>query len=204
MSKLSRFILIARRIGWVLIFLIAGTLITNQIIIYTKIGTIKSSQDPQMMAVRVSQLYFDNQKLQEQLAQRSAHKTELENSASNNAQTQRILLKEKEQYEVILGLTQVEGSGTSITINHTLVTSQLVDFIDALRNSGAEAISINEKRILTNTPLNQFDGQPNYVIKVIGDKDVLFDSLTRPGGIFDVVTNGQAEKQDKMVLPKAS
>jgi len=204
MSKLNKLMLILRRVGWLLLFLIAGIMITNQYIIYTKIGSIKSAQDPQMMAVRVSQLYFDNQKLQKQLDERIIHKADLENAASNNSETQRILQKEKERYEIVLGKTAVEGPGVTVTINHILVTSQLVDFIDALRNSGAEAISINEKRILTNSPMNQFDGQPNYVINVIGNKDILYDSLTRPGGILDLVTNGKAEKQDDILLPKAS
>jgi len=202
MSKLNKLMLILRRVGWLLIFLIVGILVTNQYIIYTKIGSIKTAQDPQMLAVRVSQLYFDNQKLQEQFDERTMHKSDLQNSATNNLDTQRILEKEKDNYEIILGTTQVEGPGVIVTINHTLVTSQLVDFVDALRNSGSEAVSINEKRVLTNTPMNQFDGQPNYVVKVIGDVDVLFDSLNRPGGILDLVATGKVEKQDDLVLPK--
>lgn len=179
-------------------------MLTNQYIIYTKIGSIKSAQDPQMMAVRVSQLYFDNAKLKAQLAERLNHETSLENSANNNLETQRILEKERDKYRIILGKTEVVGPGVTLSINHTLVTTQIIDLVNALRNSGAEAISINEKRILTNTPMNQFDGQPNYVVNVIGDKDVLYDSLVRPGGILDVVTNGQAERQDEINLPKTS
>jgi len=204
MSRLNKFMLILRRLGWLLLFLVFGIMLTNQYLIYTKIGSIKSAQDPQMIAVRVSQLYFDNAKLKEQLDERTAHKTDLENAATNNLETQRILQKEKEKYEVILGMTQVSGPGVIITIDHMLVTTQLVDFIDALRNSGAEAMAINEKRILTNTPMNQFDQQPNFVIKVIGDKDVLYDSLTRPGGILDLISNGKVERQDGIALPKAS
>ncbi len=204
MSKLNRLMLILRRVAWLLLFLIVGIMLTNQYIIYTKIGSIRSAQDPQMMAVRVSQLYFDNAKLKAQLVERINHETSLENSATNNLETQRILEKEREKYKIILGQTEVVGPGVLLSVNHTLVTTQIIDLVNALRNSGAEAMSINEKRVLTNTPMNQFNEQPNFVIKAIGDKDVLYDSLTRPGGILDLITNGQAERQDEIVLPKAA
>lgn len=196
--------LILRRVAWLLLFLIVGIMLTNQYIIYTKIGSIKSAQDPQMMAVRVSQLYFDNAKLKAQLNDRINHEVSLENSATNNLETQRILEKEREKYKIILGQTEVVGPGVILSVSHMLVTTQIIDLINALRNSGAEAMSINEKRVLTNTPMNQFNEQPNFVIKAIGDKDVLYDSLTRPGGILDLITSGQAERQDEIVLPKAA
>lgn len=178
-------------------------MLTNQFILYTKLGSIKSSQDPQMMALRVSQLYFDNAELKEQLQDRINHKTSLQYSSNNNFETQKILEDESKKYKIILGLTEVYGQGVILTINHTLMTTQIVDLINALRNSGAEAISINEKRILTNTAFNQFEGQPNFVIKIIGNKDILHDSLTRPGGILDLTTSGSVERKDEIILPKA-
>ena len=155
-----------------------------------------------MMAVRVSQLYFDNAELKAQLKDRTNHKLSLQSSATNNLETQKILQKESEKYEIILGKTEVQGPGVILSVNHILQTTQIIDLVNALKNSGAEAISINEKRILTSTPMNQFREQPSYVIKIIGDKDVLYDSLTRPAGILDLTTSGSVERQDNLVLPK--
>lgn len=206
MPRLNKktFELLIRRSVWIMIFLVLGVILTNQYVLYTKIGAIKSADDPQMMAVRVSQLYFDNAKLKAQLDDRSNHKKELEDALTNNSATQSILTSEKQKYQIILGQSEVHGEGVIVTISHMLVTSQVVDLVNALRNSGAEAISINEKRIVTTTSMYQFNEQPNFVIKVIGNKNVLYDSLTRPGGILELISNGNVERQDEIVLPKAS
>jgi uncharacterized protein YlxW (UPF0749 family) len=50
--------------------------------------------------------------------------------------------------------------------------------------------------------MEPFADQPNYQIKVIGNKEVLYDSLMRPGGIFELIINGTAEKSDNIILPK--
>jgi uncharacterized protein YlxW (UPF0749 family) len=185
-------------------FLIIGILAANQYILYKKIGLTKVNSDPQERAVTVSRLYFENEKLRLQFDDRQTQRIELENATSNNAETQKILEKERAKYQILLGQTEVYGQGIIINMNHTMVLTQIVDFVNALRNSGAEAISINNQRILTNTPFEQFDGKDSYEIKVIGNKDVLYDAITRPGGIFELIINGTAARADYLLLPKAS
>ena len=184
------------------VFLLLGLLVANQYILYKRIGLALAVSDPEGRAVRVSKLYTDNEKLREQLNERIQQKNELEESASNNVEVQKLLKAEKERYEIIAGQTGVQGEGVVVNINHTMVLTQLVDFINALRNSGAEAIAINGKRIITTSAMEPFADQPSYQIKVIGNKEVLYDSLTRPGGIFELIINGAAEKSDNIVLPK--
>jgi len=184
------------------VFLLLGLLVANQYILYKRIGLARAVSDPEGRAVRVSKFYTDNEKLREQLNERIQQKNELEESASNNVEVQKLLKAEKEKYEIIAGQTGVQGEGVVVNINHTMVLTQLVDFINALRNSGAEAIAINGKRIITTSAMEPFADQPSYQIKVIGNKEVLYDSLTRPGGIFELIINGAAEKSDNIILPK--
>lgn len=186
-----------------LAFLIIGLLAANQYILYKKIGLTKVESDPQDISVRVSRLYFENEKLQQQFNDRQQQRIELENATSNSAETQKILEQEKTKYNIVLGQSEVYGEGVIINMNHTMVLTQLVDFVNALRNSGAEAISINGKRVLTDTPMEQFADKDKYEIKIIGNKDVLYDSITRPGGTFELIINGSAERADYILLPKA-
>ena len=185
------------------VFLVLGVVITNQYLLYRQLGNIKEGSDPGDMAVRVSKLYADNEKLKTQLNERLVHEKELGDAMSSSSDTQKLIEQEKEKYQVILGMKEVSGPGVVVQVSHRMVTSQLVDFVDALRNSGAEALAINKTRVLTNTSMDQFQDRANYTFEIIGDKDVLYDSLTRPGGIFELIVNGEAERSDQINLPKA-
>ena len=111
---------------------------------------------------------------------------------------------EREKYLIIMGLSEAEGPGVSVSFNYRLDKTQLIDLVNALRNSGAEAIAINGKRVLTETAMQGFEGEQDYLIEVIGESEVLHDALTRPGGIFDIVAPGEAKKSEKLTLPKAA
>lgn len=199
LNKTAKIIL--NRAIWLVTFLVLGILVTNQYMLYKKINLISSPEDPQSKALRVSQLYNDNEKLRQQLDIQQQHRDDLQSAASSTEETQQILQKEIEKYQIILGQGKVEGPGVTLSVGHTLMLTQLVDLMNALRNSGAEAIAINQKRVITTTPMDQFKEKPNYMIQAIGNQTVLYDSLTRPGGILDLITNGNVKKSDKLSLP---
>jgi len=191
-----------QRILLLAFFLVFGLVLTNQYLLYRQVGQIKEGNDAGSLTVRLSQLYDDNEKLKQQLDERTLHNTELEDAMSSSSETQKLIEKETNKYQVILGLNEVEGPGVKIFINHQLAKTQLVDFMNALRNSGSEAVAINQTRVLTKTPMNIFENKPNYIIEVIGDQEILYSSLTRPGGILELIANGDAQKVDNLVLPK--
>ena len=204
MPNLSKFTqTVFYRMVLILIFLVIGILVVDQYLLYEKLGKLSSSDTPDQMAIRVSQLYSDNQKLKTQADQLTSQRTDLENAENSSSETSDLLKREKEQYEVMAGNQEVIGQGVTLTVDHYLGLSQLVDLVDALRNSGAEAIAINQKRVVLNTSLEEFQNKNAYVFEVIGDKNVLSDSLTRPGGILDLITNGKVDQSDQLDLPKA-
>lgn len=205
LSKLNKAVLkrVGKRILILLFFVLVGILATNQYILYRKIGLTRVLDDPDSRAIRVSVLYSEDEKLSKQLSERETHLRELEDARLNSSETQRILEKERNKYNVILGLSSVHGPGVEIKISHSLEASQLVDLVNALRNIGAEAISINGQRINPNTPVSALARQNNYEVFVIGNKAVLQESLTRPGGILELIANGKVEVMDEIILPKA-
>lgn len=106
----------------------------------------------------------------------------------------------------LAGLTDVEGRGIEMTLTPmtevltneivSIKSSDLLDVINELNSSGAEAISINGERFTSRTQIreagyvlkiNDASFSPNvpFSIKAIGDPDVLAGAFKLPGGIKD-------------------
>ena len=136
---------------------------------------------------------------------------ELENLRNNvlNIESDVETQEKIKKYEIILGLTKVQGEGVTITVadnneqkdnssfasinnsNYLVHDGNLVAIINELKIAGAEAISINGKRIVNSTSINcagnviQINGEKvgsPFVINAIGDKDLLYGELTKNGG----------------------
>ncbi len=130
----------------------------------------------------------------------------------------------------LLGLTEVKGSGIVITLDdnrevdadevigdisrYLVHESDLLNIINELFNSGAEAISINGKRVVSTTAI-LCDGNIIRVndeivsvpieIKAIGYPEALA-TLNRPQGYLSILRRDgvivTAEKKDDIVIPK--
>ena len=138
--------------------------------------------------------------------------------SSTDAQTKANLQEELENLELMLGLTNVEGKGIEITlkdpenieeyqeeIEHTeqrISASQLMIIVNYLKDAGAEAISINDQRIVNKTDFAQIN-DTSYIkinsqrvtapfrIKEIGDPDYLKGSLIGTGYVDTMKKLGQ-------------
>ena len=200
LSKITKQII--TRLLFVVIFILLGLIVANQYALYSRMGFADTENNLGGIALRVARLHSDNEKLKEQIDERRGQLEDLRNASVGSSELRQILERDEQKYKIINGDGVIEGGGVIINVKHTMVLTQLIDFINALKNSGAEAISVNEKRIVVNTSLNEFDGMDSFLIKVIGDKEVLYSSLTRPGGIFELIMDGTAQKADNIVLPK--
>ncbi len=111
--------------------------------------------------------------------------------------------KEIEESNATLGLTDVEGEGVIITLkdtNEAIYTAEdLRTLVNELKYAGAEAISINENRIINLTDIvtitdsfivinaNARISSP-YIVKAIGDKTYLSSTLnTKNSGFVDLM-----------------
>lgn len=205
MLKFNKFTqMVFNKVFIIAIFMIVGMMAVNQYSLYRKLGFMKSVSDPSGSAMRISQLYNSNEDLQKQITEEQTKLDELKNASSNSKDLEKLLQDDKNKYSIISGKTSVSGPGVKVTISHDLVASQIVDFVNAIKNIGAEAISLNGVRLIAQTPIKQFEGQNPYTMMIVGNSDTLYDSIVRPGGAFDLIVNGKAEKSDSLVLPKAN
>ncbi len=109
-------------------------------------------------------------------------------------------LEEIDSIHVFNGDAKTTGPGVEVVFTGEipLVATELLDIINELNNSGAEAIAVNGKRLTSRTHINQVPTDYGYnlmvdrmlityplSIQAIGDYHGLYTGLTIIGGIMD-------------------
>ena len=115
-----------------------------------------------------------------------------------------LLDKELENSNLIVGNTDIYGEGIIVTLtdnnNQVIVAEDLLELINELRYAGAEAISINDVRIINTTDIVEVGntlimvgGQrlsSPYVVKAIGNQAYLSSILSlKNSGFIDKYNN---------------
>jgi len=142
------------------------------------------------------------------------------------------MLKELKRVKLWAGLLPVKGPGVIITLddskrkikvgenpeNYIIHDYDLREIVNELWTSGAEAIAINEQRIVVTSEIrcvgttilvNGVRLSPPYVVKAIGNPDSLMNALNMPGGIISALSYIskeygiilKVEKSDMLELP---
>ena len=145
---------------------------------------------------------------------------EYETAINENKETTELLDQEINQAKSLLGLTDVKGSGVIVTLTdtedalYTYIADDLIMLLNELKYAGAEAISINDNRIINladivtlNDGLIILYGDVRltspYVVKAIGDPTYLMSTLSikNSGYIDQMKANGMAidVKQDNNI-----
>ena len=91
---------------------------------------------------------------------------EYEEAATEGKEASMLLQKELKETEDLLGKNSVTGEGIIIRMSDTatnrIVSEDLLELINLLKNAGAEAISINEQRIVYDSYIADLNDQ-NYI-----------------------------------------
>lgn len=149
-------------------------------------------------------------------------------SISTSDETAESIKLQLENNNAALGFTEMVGEGITITlvdgeiaankmdISSSLVhDADLIEVINALKNAGAEAISVNGERITNTTAItcagniikinNEKVGVP-FVISAIGSPEKLYGAVTMLGGYIDKLKDDgvgvKVEKQTSITIPK--
>lgn len=126
--------------------------------------------------------------------------------------------KEIEINEKLMGITDVTGPGITISIldgKDLIHQEDLIILIDELKNSGSQAISVNEQRITNSTYLycdgsvilidGEKIGNP-FTIKAIGNSETIYGALTRNKGYLSTLKKDgieiTVEQSDEIHIPK--
>lgn len=131
-------------------------------------------------------------------------RSELESSSNQAAEARKQTEQKEEQLGVLAGTVAAQGPGIELTVSDTkgaVEADKLLDTIQELRAAGAEAIQINDVRVVADTYFSgsagkvEIDGkkvsQP-YKFKVIGKPQDLEPALNIPGGVVQTLEKEQA------------
>lgn len=153
---------------------------------------------------------------------------DIEESASQDNAIIKNLTRTIEKYEILAGMTDVVGEGIVLTIdnppsdptsiyeyNIIYHYETLVSLINELNAAGAEAISINDQRIVSTTEIriagnglnvNYVPQSVPLVIKAIGKKNALEGALTGIEGKISRLRDFQLlvdlKTMDEIIIPR--
>lgn len=162
-------------------------------------------------------LRADSAELTEKIDEKRKESEEVQNSIdelTNNSNDQgaiiELLKADVQKANCDLGYTDVKGAGLVITISdgdnssyeeyESVMYYDLLFAVNELKYAGAEAISVNDVRVVNNTFITKIDGRflmidgtrmtSPYTIKVIGDTKYLESVINIKGGLKDEMESG--------------
>ncbi len=156
------------------------------------------------LSVQLKKLTEDKDNLLKLKSELETKISAYENAAAGGDKASLLLKEELDNVRLLAGLTDVEGPGINVSIDDGNVSAEL-DYalishemlllvVNELNAAGAEAISINGQRMISETEIRQAGVHinintvqlaPPYVLKVIGDPKQLDAALQLRGGIKD-------------------
>lgn len=131
-------------------------------------------------------------------------KAELENSSDQEQEARKQTEAKERQLGVLAGTVAAQGPGIELTIRDpagAVEADMLLDTVQELRAAGAEAIQINDVRVVAGSYLTDEGGEVRldgrkisqpYVFKVIGRPQDLEPALRIPGGVVQTMEKEQA------------
>ncbi|MFF2954742.1 DUF881 domain-containing protein [Kitasatospora sp. NPDC057965] len=157
------------------------------------------------------------QRLQQEKAELEQSLAKLENSSNQAKEAQEQTRKKATELGVLAGTVRATGPGIVLTVDDPqgqVKADMLLDTLQELRAAGAEAIQINDVRVVVNTYFTdvsgggvQIDGKKvsaPYRFTVVGNPQDLTPALNIPGGVVRTLESHQARAtispQQKVVV----
>ncbi|MET9432039.1 DUF881 domain-containing protein [Streptomyces sp. NPDC003036] len=144
------------------------------------------------------------QRLEAEKARLEDQRTELVNSSDQAEEARKQTLEKERQLGILAGTVAAQGPGITLTIDDgagAVEPDMLLDAVQELRAAGAEAIQVNDVRIVADTYISgeagdiEVDGRKigaPYRFKVIGKPQDLEPALNIPGGVVQTLEKEQA------------
>jgi uncharacterized protein YlxW (UPF0749 family) len=202
-----------------------GLLVSTQYTTQQALVNSLSNQNQEDLVKLVKSLNEKRARLELEIDTLRKNKQSLDEKAALGSDLVTNLQAELRQLKIVNGTIPVHGPGVTITItgDSNLMYLDLIDLVNELWVSGAEAVAINDHRIENNTIISQAEDANHrlvitvnkepllspVVIKAIGNPDTLEKGLTFTGGIIDNLNTlyqvyPVVKKQEDVVIPAVS
>jgi uncharacterized protein YlxW (UPF0749 family) len=150
----------------------------------------KSAQDLTNLIGSVSS---ENDRLRSEVTSLQNQLDELRADRANGATSIGQIQADLGKIRAWTGLDSVAGRGVTITVSGGIDAAGVDDLLNELRNAGAEAMAIEDIRVIARTTVSGVPGSLDvdgyllrdpFRIRAIGRPETLVGSLTRAGGIL--------------------
>lgn len=180
--------------------LVLGVLVMTQAKYFTSYVASDGRDSSENVFRKIQILKTSNDELEDEISDLEAQLEEL----SNQALALDSIDKEIKKNKIIAGDVVIYGPGIKLEFETQISDIWLTDLTNELLASGAEAISVNNIRIVDSTVgfdtlpngqimLNSVILTPPYTFSAIGDKTTLKQAMEVPRGILDRITGAFGE-----------
>lgn len=188
-------------IGIICVILITVMFAQFKTVEETDITGIETAREAELQTM-LSSWKTKYEEIEEKLTDTKSKINEYNEKIQSNQEASELLDEELEQSNLLVGKTNVQGEGIIITLKDNeekpIEASDLRTLINELKLAGAEAISINDKRVLNMTELVDVNGVilineerivSPYIVKAIGDQTYLSSAISlKTSGFIDSYT----------------
>ncbi|MCG9968073.1 DUF881 domain-containing protein [Pelotomaculum terephthalicicum JT] len=207
-----------------LVSLILGLIVAFQFRTTSSIESGVPSGREQELTMEKRQLQKDITQLREEVDDLTA---KLEEAGKGSSQATDAFTSELLKIRLYAGLTKVEGPGVEVTLDNLAENARpggnpnlyfvkdedLLKIINDLRGAGAEAIAVNNQRILATSEVRLAGNHINvnltkltapYKVTAIGNATTLKSSLEIKGGLVENLSERitvKVEERDNIVIP---
>ncbi|HEX2947306.1 MAG TPA: DUF881 domain-containing protein [Clostridia bacterium] len=212
---------IARNVAMMLVCVILGIMLSLQYKSVNYNQSLASFENKRLDELKDDLITLQNQKnsLQERLQELEQENQTYAKVKAGDSEAAQQIQNNLSKARIFAGLETVKGKGIVINLdNNGLVLVKdydILNLVNELRASGAQAISVNDERIVAMTEIREagqyivINGkQMNapFVIKAIADPDELERSLSLMGGVVEGLQedmlNVSIKKADEIVISK--
>lgn len=194
-----------KKIGKALVFGILCLILTFAITVQLRVSSLSESESSQTKITdklkdEIFRLNDENVKLAEKFQNTTSELDDARNQAAQNDSSSKDTSELIKKYTIVSGKTDVTGQGIIIKYKSSDneakadMVKDLRDIVNEIKNAGAEAIEINNQRIVGTTAIemvknkieiNDTEVSENFIIKAIGDSNLMYSGLIRPGGTIE-------------------
>ena len=194
-----------KRFGKALVFGILCLILTFAITAQLRVSSLSESESSQTKITdklkdEIFRLNDENVKLAEKFQNTTSELDDARNQAAQNDSSSKDTSELIKKYTIVSGKTDVTGQGIIIKYKPSDneakadMVKDLRDIVNEIKNAGAEAIEINNQRIVGTTAIemvknkieiNDTEVSENFIIKAIGDSNLMYSGLIRPGGTIE-------------------
>ncbi len=155
-------------------------------------GSALATKSPQDLTILVANLNTENDRLRSEVTTLQNQLAELRADRANGATSVGQLESDLGRIRAWTGLDPIAGKGVEISVSGEIDAAAVDDLFNELRNAGAEAIAIEDIRLISRTTVSGVPGSLDvdgfllrdpFTIRAIGKPETLVGSLTRAGGI---------------------